>query len=56
MKDKGLKPTFEITIEQATPTIAHMALTELVKRGLVKVVLWVITPNNISFLSVHCLD
>jgi len=38
LRDKGLSPNFEITIEQALPTETHMAIKELVKRGICKFV------------------
>jgi len=36
LRDKGLVPKFDITIEQALPTPTHMALTELEKCGILK--------------------
>lgn len=38
MRDKGLSAKMDITLEEAKPTPAHMAIAELVNRGIVKYV------------------
>jgi len=36
LRDKGETPKFEVTMEQALPTTAHMSLLELEKQGIMK--------------------
>jgi len=36
LRDQGLKPTSGVTLDQAAPTLTHVALLEMHKRGLVK--------------------
>mmetsp|Transcript_39 Transcript_39/g.37 ORF Transcript_39/g.37 Transcript_39/m.37 type:complete len:405 (-) Transcript_39:42-1256(-) len=38
LRDKGISPSFEISLEDAKPTYAHMALATLVKKGICKLV------------------
>jgi len=36
LQEKGISPHFEVTLEQALPTLTHMALVELYKKDVIK--------------------
>jgi len=36
LQEKGMQPQFDVTIEQALPTISHMALVELLEKNIMK--------------------